>query len=404
MVIARLKVIMHVKRSIVVPVVSILSGVLLQLKALNIFGDFLPSDVLGKLWPLLLAAAALDLLIGQRRLIAAAVMGFFAAALFSTQFMGGWNTELWKIFLKFWPVLLILFGVDCIFAGRSLINAAVIAVAVIIIVYVLLTVLNVPILKDLKMPVDLSSLSSIIPTSSFSGVVPGLPRQTQSVPDMPVNPQVPYQETSPIITGPGGQIAIAMPSQFDTRLDLTAASGKVSIKAGAPGNQFLNGTIALDSRERLTPNASLNSQTAVFTLKSEGAASAPNTSAWDLMLTSLRRTALNAVLDSGYFKADLRGLNLSAVDIVNKYGPIDIMVPQSADGKIRITASSGDIRVYIPKSTRISCMITGTSQVDYPQRNYTFSGGTLIPRSPVPGPIIMEIRSNNGHVQIIESE
>lgn len=400
-------VIMHVKKSLIVPVAVIFSGVLMQLKALGIFGNFLPDDLPGKLWPLLIAAVALDLLFSQRRLVASSIMLFFAAALLAQQFPAGrWSTDLWDIFLKFWPILLILFGIDCIFSGRSVINAAVVIIVILIGVYVLLTTLDLPVLD--KLPISLPSITAIIPTSEFSGTMPGRPQpQPQQQPGVPGPQNGPAAQEPPsaIITGPGGQTIIPMPSRNSAaQLNLNAASGKITVKSGAASDSFLSGTITLDSRERLDPQASLNGPTAVYTLSSTGSAAAPNISNWDLALSSQISTALNAVLESGYFKADLRGMDLSSVNVENKYGPIDIMMPMITDGGIRIKAGNGDIRVYVPRGVRISSVISGTDLIEYPQRNYTFSNNTLTPRSALQTPIRMEIISNGGRVQIIESE
>ena len=398
---------MRGKNSLIVPVVSILCGVLLLLKSFGVLGSFLPDNIISKLWPLLAAIAALDLLISQRRLIGAVIMGFFAAALFSTQYLpGGWNNGLWQLFVKFWPVLLILFGVDCIFAGRSLINGAVIAAGIVVLVYALLTVLDIPAIRSL--PFNLPSLTEIIPTSSFSGTIPVRPGPQNNFPgpenNGPAQPPIPQQNSMPVIAGPNGQVTIPMPDQNAVQLNISAASGKVSVKSGAEAGQFLSGSVALDGRESLSPSASMNGPVAVYNLNSEGRSSAPNNSVWDLSLTGLRQTGLNVFLSTGYFKADLRGLNLSAVSIENQYGPVDVMTPQSTGAPIKITAGNGDIRVYIPKGGRISCMIMGTDQVEYPQRSYSFSGGMLTPRSTMTAPISMEIRSNSGRVQIIESQ
>ena len=78
---------MRVNKSIIVPIVAILSGVLIQLDTLGLTGGLIPSNTLVKLWPLLLVAAGFDLLFAQRRLIASLIMLFFGAALLSTQFL-----------------------------------------------------------------------------------------------------------------------------------------------------------------------------------------------------------------------------------------------------------------------------------------------------------------------------
>lgn len=392
--VARLSIMMRARNSIIVPIVSILSGVLFQLKSMGIFGDFIPDNFLMKLWPMLALVAGLDLLFSQRRLIGAAIMLFFAAALGSTQFMdSGWNNQIWQLFLKIWPILLILFGVDSIFAGRSLINAAVIIMAVIIAVYVLLVTLDIPVIREL--PFD---LRSIIPVETFSWERPA---PTQQPGPAQQNPQ---QDLTKIVDEKGGPVAAALPQQPAVRLNLQPASGKISLKAGAPRNQFLSGTISLGRGEKVSPNVSQSGQTAVYTLRSSGSAASATESVWDLSLSALRPTELNVVLAAGYFKADLRGLNLSDVVIENKFGPIDIMVPDSTQAHVKIIAGSGDVRVYIPKGTSISCVITGAASIDYPQWSYVMNGTSVTPRSQVRLPISMEIQSNNGTVRIIESE
>ena len=86
---------MRTKYSIILPIAAILSGVVLELNATGIAGNFIPNDILLKLWPALLVFAGFDLLFTQRRLIGSLVVFFFAAALLSTQFLdGGWNNEI----------------------------------------------------------------------------------------------------------------------------------------------------------------------------------------------------------------------------------------------------------------------------------------------------------------------
>ena len=389
---------MRARNSIIVPIVCILSGVLLQLKSMGIFGDFLPADILLKCWPLLAIAAGLDLLFSQKRLIGALIMLFFAAAVGSTQFLAaGWNNPVWQLFLKIWPILLILFGVDSIFAGRSLINAAVIIMAVILAVYVLLVTLGVPSLPDL--PFD---LRSIIPSETFSWERPA-PNQNQNQQTGPVQ-QTQQQDLTKIVDERGGPVAAALLQNPAARLSLFPASGKISLKAGAPRNQFLSGSVSLDRSEKITANVTQNGQSAVYLLKSSGNASSATESLWDLTLSALRPTDLNAELESGYFKADLRGLNLSSVSVRNKFGPIDIMVPEATPARISITADRGDVRIYIPKGGSVSCEITGAASLDYPQWSYVMNGTSLMPRGQAKQPVQVEIKSNNGTVRIIEIE
>ena len=393
---------MRAKYSIILPIAAILSGIVLELNSLGLFGNYLPKNIAVSIWPVLLIFAGLDLLFSQRRLIGAMVVLFTGGALLSTQFLdGGTNNEIWQFFLKVWPILLVLFGIDSIFAGKSLINTAVIIAGVIIIVYVLFAVLDVPVMQKLPFELD---LKSIIPTSTFSGVMPGQQNaQPWNSNPMPVN-QPAAEPAQPITISPDGQVTIAAPAQQDAVLNLNAASGKISLKNGGNIPQFVSGTIRLDAAETLTQNADLNGSAAQYTLLSSGNASASDRSNWDLALSANRTVSVNAVLNSGYIKADLRSMNLSAVSIENRYGPIDVMVPRATNARIQINASNGDIRVYIPGGTGINCYISGTGSIDFPQYSYNWSGNVLSPRRPVQNLINVEITSNNGRVQIIESE
>ena len=389
---------MQFRKSIILPIAAILSGVLLQVKLLGFIGQSIPDSVIYKLWPALLIVAALDLLLEQRRVVGALVLLFTAGALLSTQFMeAGWNSDLWQIFVKFWPLLLILFGVDIIFSGRSVINIIVLVVAVILLVYVLLAALNVPVIRQL--PIDLSGITSFLPTpipNGSGGVVmfpsPGTVQEPSGNAGQAASP----------ITYSGGKLSVSAPSQNNVRLVLNAASGRISLKAGTSG-KFLDGTVDLDKKEQLAYDASLNGNTALYSLKSTGSGSGADSSVWDLSMTRDRSVDLDLTLAAGYVKADLRGLNLSSVRIENKFGPVDVMVPYSG-GSITLNAGSGNIRLYVPGSVRVSCSVTGAANVEYPQRNYAMNGTVITPRSASQNVIRVEIISNGGNVQIIESE
>ncbi len=392
---------MRVKKSIIVPIVAILSGVLLQLNTLGLTGDLIPTNILLKLWPLLLVAAGLDLLFAQHRMIASLIVLFFAAALLSTQFLeSGWDNEIWQIFLKYWPILLILFGIDMIFSGNNLFNAIVIAIAVVAIIYILLTTLDVPVIRDL--PIDLSKISSIIPADDIRRFF--LEPASLKTPDAGVSDTSSAEaDVPPILTGSKGKIRIAMPAQKQVKLNIRPASGRFSLKAGS-SDQYLDGTVKLNKKEQLATEASLNGKSAVYTIGSEGSGQIGDSSDWDLALSPNRKTGVNVKQLQGYLKADLRGLKLSGVSLENKSGPIDVMTPNTAGATIKIKAGNGDIRVYIPKDVYISCSIQGASNVEYPENHYTFSDESLSPRTQVESPVLVEIVSNNGQVRIIESE
>ena len=387
----------------ILPIAAILSGVLLELNSLHLLGNFLPNDILLKIWPVILVFVGLDMVISQRRIVGGMVVFFIAAALFSTQFFdGGKNNEVWNLFIKIWPVLLILFGLDWVFSGRSLINAAVIITGVIILIYILFTFVDIPLARELPFKIN---LESILPTSVFNGDMPK-PQSEGFGGNETVMFGQPTEavDFDPVSYNANGLLSVLMPSQNSAELNLNTASGKVSLKAGNNANEFVGGTVQLDSAEKFSYNASTQGSIAKYTLRSEGKAAANNVSNWDLTLSPQRMTSLNAVLDNGYIKADLRSMNLSSVSIENKRGPVDLMVPVSTNAPIRITSSYGDIRIYVPRGAVVSCRINGAGNIEYPQYTYALSGNILTPLRSQQSPVYVEINSNNGLVRIIETE
>ena len=394
---------MRTRYSLILPIAAILSGVLLELNSLHLLGDFLPNEILFKIWPLVLVFVGLDLIISQRRIVGSLVVFFTAAALLSTQFLdGGWNNDPWKLFLKVWPILLILFGLDWAFSGRSLINTAVIIAGIIILIYILLNFVDIPLAKELPFNIK---LDSILPTSVFSGEMPSPPAHTPNNNEVPMfNQPTAENNSASAYNETNGYLNITLPAQDSAALNINAASGKISIKAGGETGQLVSGNIQLDAAERFTHNAASQGSAAKYTLRSEGKAAANNVSNWDLSLSSQRTIALNAVLTNGYIKADLRSLNLSSVTVENKYGPVDVMVPVSTSAPIKIITSYGDIRVYVPRGAVVNFMITGAANIEYPQYSYLLSGNILTPVRAQQSPIQVEIKSNNGIVRIIETE
>lgn len=400
---------MRTRYSIILPIVAILSGIVLELSSLHLIDNFLPNDLLIKAWPVLLVFVALDLIFSQHRFIAALVVLATAAALLSVQFLeGGQNNEIWRLFLKIWPILLIMFGFDWVLSGRRLAHTIVIILCILVLVYTALMFFDVPAVKNL--PFDLNvDLSKIIPTSEFNGTMP-VPAQPVTEPvinfnnDVPMFSQEPTEVPAPQqpLINANGEINAPIPPQSSASIHLDAASGTINLKAGQELNQLVKGNISLDPAETLAQNVEFVGESAQYYFASSGKAALPQSSNWNLSLSPQRTIALNVKLAMGYVKADLRSLMLSDVSIENQYGPIDVMVPHATGAKITLVSTGDTIRVYVPSDANVSCIINGTSKIEYPQWNYMLSGNRVTPKRSTSEPITVEINSANGNVQIIE--
>lgn len=363
------------------PIIVILAGVLLQLLGMGVIGDDTSAELLTKLWPLLIAAVGFEFLLVQHRVLSGVTMLACAICLFSTQFLpAGLSTELWHYFLTFWPVLIIIYGLDCIISNFALGNAAVLIVGAIVVIYAVLMTLDIPILK--KIP--------LFDTQRIA-----------SVPMATANPTDTNASSSPISSS--GGIAYALPSQASAEVNIIASSGRVSLKAGdTANNAYLAGSVQLDPVEQLYRQVELNGASAVYTLRSIARGETDQISEWSLMLSPQRTSAVNIEMTNGYVKTDLRGLTLSSVVITNHYGPVDVMVPVNSNAPIKITAANGMVRVYIPSGGSVTVNISGTDNVTCPD-SYMYANGTVSPKASAGNPVSVSVSVSEGSVQIIES-
>lgn len=363
------------------PIIVIIAGVLLQLLGMGVIGDDASAEVLKKLWPLLIAAAGFEFLLVQRRILSGVTMLACALCLFSTQFLSdGWSTELWRYFLTFWPVLLIIYGLDCIISNFALGNAAVLVVSAIVVVYAVLMTLDVPILK--KIPLFDSARIASVPMST---------------------PSPADQNGSSLPLSSGSGIAYALPSQASAEVNIIASSGRVSLKAGdASNNAYLAGSVQLDPAEQLYREAELTGPSAVYTLRSVARGETDQISEWAITLSPQRSSAVDIEMTNGYVKTDLRGLTLSSATITNHYGPVDVMAPVNSSAPINITAANGMVRIYIPSGGSVTVNISGTDNVTYPD-TYTYANGTVSPKAAAGNPVSVSVTVSEGSVQIIES-
>lgn len=368
---------MGTRKSILTPIIVILAGVLFQLKALGVLGH-VGDGLLEKLWPLLLMGVAVDLAFEYRRIFGAIIIGAASIALLCTQFLpSGWNSDIWKAFLSFWPILLIIYGFDILFSGQSFFNGVVIVLVIVIAVYALLAALDVPIMRKLP-KIDLQGMNLPKPGSGVA-----VPR--------PPEPKAAEQND--------GNVNYVLPEQYYAALDIDAASGKIQLKADSGTDSLLNGRISLSGSEVLYQSMDVYGQEARYSLQSSGSAESSGASEWNLAVSPYRSLSIDLSLTSGYLKADLRNLDLNQVLLENGHGPIDVMLPVVSEAQVEIIADSGNIRVYIPDGGAAEFGVYGAADVTVPQGYYE-EDGTVSPYTWQQQPVSVIIRSNGGTVQI----
>lgn len=377
------------RRPISIPVAISLVGILLQMNLLGVFGDVLPKE-LKTMWPLLFVAVGLDFLFTERRFLGGIILLFTGAAFLASQLLpGGQNSDLWKTFTTFWPILIILYGVDCLFADHSSLGIALAVAAIAISVYAILNMLGIPIWE--KIP----SFDFQIPSSES-------PWKMTARPEMPYQPSGPSPEWRPKPETDPYHQTIEFPDRgyYRANTDIKVAGGTFKLQQGGDMNNVLSGKVTLAENETLSKDQKQSGDTVYYSLHTRASSEPGTKSQWDLLLNPNKTHEINVQMYTGRMIVDFRGLNLSGAKLSNNYGNIDVMAPLSSEPVIHINnTSAGTVRVFIPRGGAVICHISGTESVEYPN-GYYFSAMNVGPYETAVTPVELNIEAR-GNVKII---
>lgn len=220
--------------------------------------------------------------------------------------LGVISWDIWNVLWRFWPVLLIVAGLDLLFGRRSTILSAVFAL-----------------LLAAALAFGVWYFSSQGSFSSANMVV-------QSV-------------TYPADSGV---------SRADIRL--SPAVGELQIAAMSEPDGLIDGTVAIRDGERLIREYSVSNGVAYLALREEGASGQQFTTMpfenrrWDLALNPEIPT--NLALNAGVNNAtlDLARLNLTGLDLRAGVGSLTVTLPATGDFRATINGGVGELIVRIP--------------------------------------------------------
>lgn len=354
-------------RSTIMPVLVIFAGILFQMQAMGLLGE--KGQVMEIAWPVLLIAAGLDLFFGYKRILGAALLLFTGIALILFNISGS-TSEVWGIFIAFWPIMLILFGLDMLLSGNSLTGSLFLILILAIVVYAILGAKGIVPIPDVPLPEQ--TLSAGVPSTS--------------APNNQATRQIDY----------------ILPSEPLVALDLQAAGGKFQLKSDALENRILTGTITLSAGEQINEDYASQNSAVKYRITSSGGGSA-SSSVWDLKVHQGKQIQLAATMENGYQMVDLRGFQLASAMITNKNGNIDVMLPFSAQIPINISAQAGNIRIYIPQGVSVTCTISGSGSVSYPE-NYIKEGSSVYSREPSGNTVTVNVQTTNGSIKLISAQ
>ncbi len=290
------------------PVILITLGVFLFLNQIGVFQGGMGAFLL-KLWPLLFIVGGLDGLY-KREGYTGALVSIGIGTVFLLANLGYFSTSAFQLLLRLWPLLLIGWGFDLLLHSRTK------AASIIGIIIGLVLIAGIVWL----------SLSTPFGIQKFN--------------------------TQPV------EQALGSASEGD--ITVVAPVGKLGIHDGASGKNLVEGSIAVTSTEKITPEYSVSGQTGYFRLVSEGASiPAPfvggkNSAAWDLAVSSAVPVVLSSQVITGEQVIDLTGLNVKGLAAETIIGSINLTLSDQVDLSGDANVVIGDLHIMVPEGLPVA--------------------------------------------------
>ncbi|HEX7587428.1 MAG TPA: DUF5668 domain-containing protein [Anaerolineae bacterium] len=210
----------------------------------------------------------------------------------------------WEIAARFWPLVLILVGLELVFGRRSAIGALVVVV------------------------LWLALVGGVVwLASAGGGVLPSAPLITET------------------LSEPLGDIKSAT-----INLDIGVATTNV-IALGAEASDLMKGTFAHSSGIRIAKSYNVAANEGRLGLKGEGADIALfdfRNSRWDIGLNPGLPLVLNVNGGVGRVELDLSGLNVTAINLDAGVGTIAATTPSKGVTTLRVNGGVGNATITVP--------------------------------------------------------
>lgn len=325
------------RHGLFIPLLLIFLGVLLLLSTLKIIeGDIW--SFAWRLWPVLLIVGGLDGFYRRDGFVGPALL-VGLGGIFLASNLGYLTLSSWELVLRFWPVLLIAFGLDILIGRRSALSAA------------------LGVLLGLALVAAILALVVLAPTG---------------------------------IGGSADTQTISQPLQGATLASVSVvnAVGQLNLSAGASSGRLAEGQVTLAGLNDLRQDFSVDDGRAVYRLESQGQPTvypfSGNTERgrWELQLTSAIPLELSSRMLLGSQQVDLRGLKLERFDSETILGSNTLTLPEdtSLNGSAKTTI--GELVLRVPRHTAIRIQVdTGITTIHLPEGYYRQSNLILSPEA-----------------------
>lgn len=318
------------RRGLAGPLILIALGVGFLLSNLGV----LPNnfwDAAVKFWPVILIILGLDgLYRGDGWIGSIFFTGLGIVFLLST--LGYLSMDIWTIILRYWPLLIVVWGLD-ILLGRGRQGAlwrAMLGLAILIVM-----VAGIIWFGRLSEPAGQA----------------GRPQQIQQS------------------LGDARQIS----------LNVTALVSNLNLQSGAAPNQIIQGTIRHAGSDQIKTDYHLENSTASYSIRNEGVVVTPFTTngsyeTWDLNVNPIVNTDLKVDLVIGSQDIDLANTQIQKIDISTVIGNETIQLPTSNELTGSVSGVIGQTTIRVPQGTAVRFHLSsGLNNVTLPT-NYVREG------------------------------
>lgn len=361
--------------SLILPLIVILCGLIFQLQAAGVLGNS-QENLLSKYWPIVIIVVGLDLYFDEKRLFGAVVLSFLGVALMLLNLNG--NTKAWEIFMSFWPLFLIVYGFDMLFSGKSLSSVILPFIVIGGILYVVFINKGEFSVSSLQQSFNFSKISEIVSTRLDSIDTGGTK-----------NKNIDYPLTS----------------QSLATFQIKVPSGKFQLKSKQMDGHLMTGTIKLAEGESFNDKIDQNDSGSIYMMNGTSASQSGSSEAlWDLQINQQIPIVLMVNMANGYQMVDLRDINVAGVNLVSQVGNIDVMLPYTADVPVNISTQSSDIRIFVPSSVSAYVTVENAINVSFPE-TYTQSGSQIFPINGLMGgnQVVVNANAPAGVVKVIQN-
>jgi hypothetical protein len=320
------------RRSVVGPLLLIGAGVIFLLSNLGyLTGNIW--DLLFRYWPILLIIGGLDSIYKREGLFGPVFLVSLGTIILMIN-LGYLSWDVWGLVFRFWPALIILAGVSIIL-HRYLVTWW----------GALLTLLIV------------------------LGVVAGI---------------FWYAGRQPLLGQPLPSSAVSQPLGAATQASLTISPsvGNIHIHKLSGADALISGTVSSVANEQIEQQNLSQGDTAIYTIHSRGiwrtfSFGQNSPISWDLGITPTVPVDITYEIGAGQTTLDLTGLNISHLKVDSAVGSTTITLPETGVFDGEVNGAIGQMTIYVPAKLAVQIHANGgLNSVDVPS-NFTRSGNEV---------------------------